>query len=263
MNNKPNNMKNRQRGRNGGGGGKPRPMGGGGGPNRNPNYDGNNMRPRGNAQQLMEKFLAMARDASAMGDRVAAENYFQHADHYYRVLNARFEQQQQNNNNPQNGQRRDQGPRGYDRHGNEQGNEQGDDMQSGGQGYDRQDYNRPNQDYNRPNQDYNRPNQDRQNYGNQGYTSEGQQTPQEPQPVSQPYQPASVYQPPQPAVVSPPDSEIGLPPGILGMDAPVVPQAPAEPAFEAGAEDGRAPRRRRGRGHGGPRGTGPEPSTGD
>lgn len=254
MNNKPNNMKNRQRGRNGGG--KPRPMGGGGGPNRNPNYDGNNMRPRGNAQQLMEKFLAMARDASAMGDRVAAENYFQHADHYYRVLNARFEQQQQNNNGSQNGQRRDQGPRGYDR----QGGENGEDGQSGGQGYDRQDFNRPNQDFNRPNQDYNRSNQDRPNYGNQGYSSEGQQPHQEPQPAAEPYQAAPVYQPPQPAVVPPPpDSEIGLPPGILGIEAPVVPQTQEETGFEGGAEDGRVPRRRRGRGHGGPRSGGSEP----
>jgi hypothetical protein len=89
MNHKQNHMKGRQRGRNGGGGGgggKPRPPG-----VRNPNFDGNN-RPRGNAQQLMEKYLALARDASSAGDRVMAENYFQHADHYYRVLNARFEQ---------------------------------------------------------------------------------------------------------------------------------------------------------------------------
>jgi len=92
---KQNHMKGRQRGRNGGGGGgKPRP------PGRNPNFDGGgNNRPRGNAQQLMEKYLALARDASSAGDRVLAENYFQHADHYYRVLNARFEQQN-------NGQRR-------------------------------------------------------------------------------------------------------------------------------------------------------------
>lgn len=36
----------------------------------------------------MEKYLAMARDASATGDRVTAENYYQHAEHYYRLLNA-------------------------------------------------------------------------------------------------------------------------------------------------------------------------------
>ncbi len=44
-------------------------------------------RVRGNAHQLMDKYLALARDASAIGDRVMAENYFQHADHYYRLMN--------------------------------------------------------------------------------------------------------------------------------------------------------------------------------
>jgi hypothetical protein len=85
--NKQSNMKGRQRGRPGG---KPRPQGG-----RNPNFDGggNNNRMRGNAQQLLDKYLAMARDAFSAGDRVLAENYYQHADHYYRVVNARLEQQ--------------------------------------------------------------------------------------------------------------------------------------------------------------------------
>jgi Domain of unknown function (DUF4167) len=46
------------------------------------------MRVRGNAYQVMEKYLAMARDASAAGDRIAMENYLQHAEHYYRMLNA-------------------------------------------------------------------------------------------------------------------------------------------------------------------------------
>lgn len=36
--------------------------------------------------QSMEKFLGLARDAQASGDRVAAESYFQHADHFYRLL---------------------------------------------------------------------------------------------------------------------------------------------------------------------------------
>jgi hypothetical protein len=221
--NKPLNMKNRQRGRNNGG--KPRPMGGGGGGNRNPNFDGGNMRPRGNAQQLMEKFLAMARDASAMGDRVAAENYFQHADHYYRVLNARFEAQQQNNFH-NNGQRRDHQQR-YDR----QGGDLPDDGQAGAPGYERQDFNRA---------------PHAQPYGEQPYAE--QQPPAEAQPA---YQPAPAYQPPQPAV---PEQDIGLPPAILGMEEPA--RAPQEeqalePAAAGG--DGRSPRRRRGRGHGGHR----------
>jgi hypothetical protein len=36
----------------------------------------------------LEKYLALARDATAAGDRIAAENYFQHAEHYYRILSA-------------------------------------------------------------------------------------------------------------------------------------------------------------------------------
>jgi hypothetical protein len=49
---------------------------------------GNRMevRVRGNAHQLLEKYKQLARDASQAGDRVAAEYYLQHADHYFRVL---------------------------------------------------------------------------------------------------------------------------------------------------------------------------------
>ena len=57
------------------------------------NYDNRN---RGNAQQLMDKYLAMARDAAAGGDRIQAENYYQHADHYFRVLNGRNDPNRQN-----------------------------------------------------------------------------------------------------------------------------------------------------------------------
>jgi hypothetical protein len=42
---------------------------------------------RGTAQQVLEKYLALARDAAAGGDRIAAENYLQHAEHYYRIIN--------------------------------------------------------------------------------------------------------------------------------------------------------------------------------
>ncbi len=75
------------RGRNRNSGGK-RSQGRGG------NYDPNTGRNRGNAQQLMDKYLTLARDAASQGDRIAAENYFQHADHYYRVVYARNEQQE-------------------------------------------------------------------------------------------------------------------------------------------------------------------------
>jgi len=51
-------------------------------------YDGGaEPRVRGNAHQVLEKYLQLARDAGTAGDRVAAENYLQHAEHYYRIIN--------------------------------------------------------------------------------------------------------------------------------------------------------------------------------
>jgi hypothetical protein len=89
----------RSRGRNGnnphhgGGGGG----GGGNGGNRGPRpphriqtFDSNgpSVKIRGNAYQVFERYVAMAREAATSGDRVAAENLYQHAEHYYRVMNA-------------------------------------------------------------------------------------------------------------------------------------------------------------------------------
>lgn len=79
-----NNRQNGRRRRGGGGGGSPRPMG--------QNLGGQvgnrlEVRVRGNAHQLLEKYKVLARDAHQAGDRVAAEYYLQHADHYFRVLN--------------------------------------------------------------------------------------------------------------------------------------------------------------------------------
>ncbi|WP_245903494.1 DUF4167 domain-containing protein [Humitalea rosea] len=58
--------------------------------NRNHVFDssGPDMRMRGTAQQLFEKYLQVGRDATGAGDRVMAESYFQHAEHYFRILNA-------------------------------------------------------------------------------------------------------------------------------------------------------------------------------
>jgi hypothetical protein len=59
-------------------------------PSRPQNFDGSgqDVRVRGNTYQVMEKYLALARDASLAGDRIAMENYLQHAEHYYRTINA-------------------------------------------------------------------------------------------------------------------------------------------------------------------------------
>jgi hypothetical protein len=101
------NNKMRMRGRMNNNGGK-RHM-----PMRNATFDssGPDIRVRGNAHQVLEKYLAMARDASSQGDRIAAENYYQHAEHYFRTINSQNQQQNQNqqrfngNNGQNNGQR--------------------------------------------------------------------------------------------------------------------------------------------------------------
>lgn len=46
------------------------------------------VRVRGNAWQVCEKYQQLARDATSGGDRVAAENYLQHAEHYFRIIEA-------------------------------------------------------------------------------------------------------------------------------------------------------------------------------
>src|ERR1700741_2431568 len=49
---------------------------------------------RGTPHQIFERYVALAREASTSGDRVAAENLYQHAEHYFRVMNAANEGQQ-------------------------------------------------------------------------------------------------------------------------------------------------------------------------
>ncbi|MEI9886885.1 MAG: DUF4167 domain-containing protein [Rhizomicrobium sp.] len=84
--------------------------GGGGGHNPNRTFDssGPEVKIRGSASNVYEKYLQLARDANASGDRVMAENYLQHAEHYYRIMaaqaqaQAQYQQQQaaqQQNNN--------------------------------------------------------------------------------------------------------------------------------------------------------------------
>jgi len=58
--------------------------------NTNPNkhYDSNgpNVRIRGSAKQVLDKYQQYASDALRGGDRIAAEGYFQHAEHYQRIV---------------------------------------------------------------------------------------------------------------------------------------------------------------------------------
>ncbi len=68
-------------------------------PLRHQTFDSNgpDVRIRGNAFQVHEKYLALARDAASSGDRIAAENYLQHAEHYFRIINQINEASGENN----------------------------------------------------------------------------------------------------------------------------------------------------------------------
>jgi len=82
--------RNRGRHHNGGGhqhqqqGNRPRP------PHRVQVFEssGPSVKIRGNAYQVFERYIALAREAASAGDRIAAENLYQHAEHYFRVMNA-------------------------------------------------------------------------------------------------------------------------------------------------------------------------------
>lgn len=77
------NNKNRSRGRNNNGGRKHgNPL------SRNYESNGPDVKVRGTAAHIAEKYLQLARDAQSSGDSVMAENYLQHAEHYFRIISA-------------------------------------------------------------------------------------------------------------------------------------------------------------------------------
>ena len=73
-------------------------------PNRNNNHDsgGLEIRVRGNASQVHEKYLSLARDALSADDRISSENYSQHAEHFYRIMSINAENQKNSPNSSQN-----------------------------------------------------------------------------------------------------------------------------------------------------------------
>lgn len=99
-----NRSQNRNRHRGGqGGGGQNRSNNNGGShrPHRNQVLDSNGpeVRVRGTAFQINEKYMALAKDATSSGDLILAENYLQHAEHYQRMINE-FEPQFTNQQQP-------------------------------------------------------------------------------------------------------------------------------------------------------------------
>src|SRR5437879_11760401 len=62
--------------------------------------NGPDLKSGGTASHVAEKYVQLARDARSSGDPVAAENYYQHAEHYFRLIAAAQEQFRQNQPQP-------------------------------------------------------------------------------------------------------------------------------------------------------------------
>src|SRR3982075_3365717 len=62
--------------------------------------NGPDIKIRGTASHVAEKYVQLARDARSSGDPVASENYYQHAEHYFRLIAAAQEQFRQNQPQP-------------------------------------------------------------------------------------------------------------------------------------------------------------------
>src|ERR1700748_3419961 len=62
--------------------------------------NGPDIKIRGTASHVAEKYVQLARDARSSGDPVAAENYYQHAEHYFRLIAAAQEQMRQSQPQP-------------------------------------------------------------------------------------------------------------------------------------------------------------------
>jgi hypothetical protein len=107
----------------GGGGGN---NGGGFNPNRTYDSSGPEVKIRGSASHVYEKYLQLARDANSSGDRIMAENYLQHAEHYYRIMAAaaaqaaQYQAQQAAQSGQNSGQNMGQGQHGQQPQGNGQ-----------------------------------------------------------------------------------------------------------------------------------------------
>jgi hypothetical protein len=260
MRNGQNNKRMRGRNRNhkshhsGGGGG-----GSGGGHHHNPltrvyESNGPEVKIRGTAHHVAEKYLQLARDAQTSGDTVNAENHFQHAEHYLRLIAAAQEQFRQQNpyyqappapgqitgeegfdGDEDDGSQPGQGQGGLNQAGSDQGGSNQGAPDQGGSGqsgfsqpaqpqqnsHNAQNYSsRPN--YNNNQQPSYQPREQPQPYGGQppSYQPRPQQQPYNNQPQQQPPQ---QYQPPQPpAPVSDADR---LPSFITGAQPqPVAPQ---------------------------------------
>ena len=72
--------------------------------NRNYESNGPDLKVRGNAQSIYEKYQSLAHDALSSGELITAENYLQHAEHYYRIVQANQPVRQEEDASAENGQ---------------------------------------------------------------------------------------------------------------------------------------------------------------
>ncbi|TKW76549.1 MAG: DUF4167 domain-containing protein [Bradyrhizobium icense] len=201
--------------------------------------NGPDIKIRGTASHIAEKYVQLARDARSSGDPVAAENYYQHAEHYFRLIAAAQEQFRQNQPQHQQQPRPD-----NDMSSTDEGDGEDDGFSPFGQepGFapqppqQQQPYMRDNNQRDRDQQPYHRDQQPREHRGDREHRD------QRPQPQYQP-------QPPQPQPVVA-DSVDRLPSFITGPQPQI--NGGGERNYEGGGGGERYPRRRR-RPHGGPR----------
>ena len=195
--------------------------------------NGPDIKIRGTASHIAEKYLQLARDSRSSSDPVAAENYYQHAEHYFRLIATAQEQFRQNQ--PQQQNRADNG-------GGDMQMEEGEDESENFSNFGAEPGFAPQQREQQPQQQREQQSQprERDNYqprSEQPYPREARQ----PQPQPQ-------YQP-QPAA-APAAENIGLPSFITGGAPQPAAAAPFEPNGPAGNAEPRFPPRRRRRPHG-------------
>jgi hypothetical protein len=195
--------------------------------------NGPDVKIRGTASHVAEKYIQLARDAQSSGDPVGAENYFQHAEHYFRMIAAAQEQFR-----PNPGFHRPDGEGGRDDTNREHSFDDSDEETQPHTGGSEPGYGRE------------QPYQGRQHYQQHQHQPREAYPPREPQPYG--------GRESQPQRVQPPAPESGgdvnaLPSFITGGGQPQPDVAFAPNGFENGQPD-RFPLHRRRRRHRGPRG---------
>jgi Domain of unknown function (DUF4167) len=191
--------------------------------------NGPDIKIRGTASHIAEKYLQLARDARSSGDPVAAENYYQHAEHYFRLIAAAQEQFRQSQPQHQQQPRPDEAM-------SEEGEDEGENFSSFGQepGFVSQPQQQP---YMRDN-------------GQQPREGQPYQRDQQPREHRE-HRPQPQYQPQPQPVVADSGGVDRLPSFITGAQ-PQVNGGGGGGAYEGNGGGDRFPRRRR-RPHGGPR----------